>query len=523
MASPEAKARRKARRKAAKAEKSSGPKTVVVNVQTQQKGGGKQHNKKKKPHTQNIQKRMGNCLLAECIALPGNTPGFRMPTTDAPRTSVSSSRDQYTVTTPNTTPLNWNTGDLIVAFFGQPGRLAYVYQLMSPTNYTCQFGGINANFSTNWTIMPASVSGNSFYNMYWPLEGATATGVSGCHGGNMAVGQAKNNSYLFMNAGDSMWIGATTAWTSTCVGQMGFELMQWVASEGEPVAVQQNNLSLVANQLGAQALFNISDAGYYAVVFVGAYITSGTISSSNNSIQMEFKALSSLGWSQKSMLDLDSRNAGDPVMGQDCRTVAASMLLTNTSSIMNRQGTVLAARTKFDDFTAMTPVILARMAEKYTGDAAKGVYTFKEFTAVSEIFSGVTTSSNAIMFDLDVDDYIHFVQISCPTVSTQPNTYTMSFDVCLEFRADTSRYQKDVSKFSYQDLIASRRLLNSNPVWFYENPMHMADIYGFIKHGAQKVWRGAVASAPYIAKAAAVYDPPGAAGYEMLASLLRRM
>lgn len=462
-------------------------------------------------------------LLAMAMGLPNEVGALRFPTKDAPRTAVMSALDQRTITASNSTLSPWTAGDVLVAFYGQPGRLAMVYaSITSPSYYPLLFSGPSGQ-SSNWTLSTDVIAGSIEPNSVWPLV-ATDTFTSGAyiHGKTMAVGMSAGVGYLWMNVNDAIGV-VSAAGTSNLVGTAVFEIHQWVGRDTE-VQVKQVNLTLSGGLVPAGNLFIASSNGYYAVHFMGYLVTSGSTTTAT-SVTLRLTCNATTGWTQVSMGDLDVNANGDPSIGEEVRVNACSMLLTNTTSILNRQGTVLAARVRANDFTSMSPAILAKVAEKYTGDAALGVYTFKEFSDYAEKFQNVviTDSSKGLVYDLDMDDYFHFVQITCPNVATAANTFTLSFSTILEFKTDVARYAKDVSPLNEANLIAARKLINSRPEWFYENPLHASQIYDFIRNLGAKALRGAAYVAPAAAKVASMYNPAGAPGYEMLAQMLRGM
>jgi len=461
-------------------------------------------------------------LLAMSMGLPVETGAIRFPTVDAPRTAVMNALDQITITSNETAEANWGVGDILVAYFGQPGRLASIYANMkSPSYYPLLFDS-NAGTTSNWYITNDSVTAAIDVNTPWPLVATgPGTGVL-VHGKTMALGVSEGQSYIFCNIGDKIKVLHSTNVSSNLVGSAIFELHRWVGKDSS-VEMGATHVTFVGGLIPDNTiLFTIPNTGYYKVDFGGIAWTSGT-STGPIGVTMQLDCLATDGWMQVSMGDLDVNNNGDAAIGSEVRVNAASMLLTNTTSIMNRQGTVLAGRIRSMAFTDVTPTTLARIAEKYTGDAALGVYTFKEFSDYSEQFRNVVLSdvSRGIVFDLDMDDYFHFVQITCPAPETSANTYTLSFSTSLEFKTDVARYQKDVSRMNYVNLIAARKLINSRPEWFYENPVHAKQIYQFIKNLAGSAVRGAAYAAPYVAKAASAYNPAGAPAYEMLAHMLR--
>lgn len=469
-------------------------------------------------------KKFNTSKLAECIALPGATEGFRMPTVDAPRTSVMAVRDQYTITADTTAGANpkWNQGDLLVAFFGQPGRLAAIFTTLSTGSYQALFAAATSTNTVGvWTLHNQTVPGSMSPELVWPIVGFKTLSGAPPHGKQMAVGvTAPETGYVFMNTGDTI-TNYATSWTSTAVGNVIFNVYNWVGKDSAPYEAVLPPITLVSGNVPAGTIFTASAPGHYMLQYNGIYITSGAVTSAANGIVLNLNCNSTVGWRMVYMPDLDFYADGDRVIGEECRMVGSSLLMTNTTSVLNRQGTVLAARMRADNFLDVTPAVLAKCAEKYTGDAAKGVYTFKEFSSMAEKFVSSTNDSGGLRYDINTDDYFHFVHISCPNLSA--NTFTLSLDSVVEFKTDVARYRKGVAYFSYDDLIAARKLINSNPNWFYENPMHMSDIYGFIRRGASAFAKGIRKYAPMAAAVGGALNPAGAATYNALADLLRQV
>jgi alpha-D-ribose 1-methylphosphonate 5-phosphate C-P lyase len=77
----------------------------------------------------------------------------------------------------------------------------------------------------------------------------------------------------------------------------------------------------------------------------------------------------------------------------------------------------------------------------------------------------------------------------------------------VEYKTDIGRYGKATSEYTFQDLVAARRLINSVPVWFYENPTHAKQLYGLIKRALGGAWKVGKRIAPYALNAASAANP----------------
>lgn len=468
-------------------------------------------------------------VLARAMSLPYESKQVRFPTVDMPRTSTMVTRDQFTLTASPVTAPGWDNGDLIVAFYGQPGRTLMVYDnITSGSYYVADFAETTSSFdkiSRLWYPINMTTGDTIVIASPWPLFSLSAAGAGVPHGPQCPIGTSRHGEFVWMNSGDTFQIvGGGTA-SAFPTGILEYEIRQWQSADSEPTLAFESFVSLTSGVVPGIHTTSAPGAGYFQLYFAGLKITAGSAGAAMG-FEVRVNMSSSAGWMLKSQSAVISALGGDPVIGLNARVNGSSLLLTNTTSVLNRQGTVLAARIQEVDPANVTPQILQRSAEKYTGDAAKGVYTFKEFTPYSEDFRRHTATAggaSSLFYDLDYNDFYHFIQITCPSVSTAANTYTVSVDMAMEFRSDVERYPKDVSMHAHGALIEARRLINSNPVWFYENPLHMAQIYNLIQRGVNGVRRGLATYGPTAARVASVLDPAHSGGYEALATLMRSL
>jgi hypothetical protein len=469
--------------------------------------------------------------LALAISLPCDHPNVRLPTVDAPRTSVITLRDQFTISCPNGQIPNWGNGDLLFAVFGHPSRLAmngvipsgsYVYNVLFPSltspGTSASLWPISVNLDP---ITPAALQGQDV--QVWPASGTLLASGPAFHGSTMPLGASRNVPYIWVNTGDTLLISTSNAPVFT--GELYFVLRRWTGADSTPsdssnIQLTMTNGSITSVLVTPSSLFSLATGGHYAVVFTDALYLSGTNPGIVN-ISVSLGGSNSAGWQIVHMGDLDPVN-GDPLMGSDTRMDGFSFLATNTTSFLNRQGTVLAARMKTVEFCAQTPATLARAAEKYTGDADKGVYTYLEFSSTRERFTIVNPSRYPV-YPLDTDDYYHLVQITCPNASSNSNTYTCSYDSTIEYKTESARYVKDVSPWKWDALIEARMLCNSTPVWFYENPIHWSSIITRIQRGARAGYRAAKTYGPRLLSAASLAYPPASTGLAAARMLLQSL
>jgi hypothetical protein len=464
--------------------------------------------------------------LALAISIPCEYPNLRLPTEDAPRTSIITLKDQLTITGPATATVpNWNQGDLLFAVYGHPSRLAMVgAAISSAASYVCYFPQPNGTPYTAWTVTPTYeavvATVQPIDELPWPLLAAAHFSGSTPHGATMPAGVSHGVSYLLCNPGDTLQIQSPgSPWTGVLV----FTLRRWVGTGSPPVDVVEVVLPIAITAttitvvpVTASAL---TTAGHYSLTCTGLQFNSGIAAVTSVNVYLTTPS-SGPYWSIVHMGDLDP-SGGDPLLGADTRMNGFSFLATNTTSFLNRQGTVLAARVKNTDFPLVTPTNLARISEKYTDGADKGVYTYLEFSSDREKFTDVSPMGYP-QYPLDIADYYHFIQITCPGTTT-PNTYTCSFDSTIEFKTDSARYVKSVSPYSFTALVEARRLCNETPDWFYENPLHWRDIVTRITSGARMAYGAAKTYGPSILSTAARAYPANSTALLAAGSLLRAL
>jgi hypothetical protein len=440
-------------------------------------------------------------------------------------------KDQLTVTGHGASVVpNSAAGDLLFAIFGHPSRLAMVGSLITGTaQYNCYFpqNGTSTSPYVWWQIdITAAAAGTTplvvqpVDELAWPLLGASHLSGSTPHGLTMPVGVSQNVPYLLCNPGDTLTFATTgNGWTGTLI----FTLRHWIGLGSPPVDVAEVALTISAGPtsfaISPVGTAGQSVAGHYSFTCTGVQVNIGPPLITNVTVSLGTPA-SGPYWSTIHMGDLDP-SGGDPLLGSDTRMDGFSFLATNTTSFLNRQGTVLAARVKNIEFSQVTPSYLARIAEKYTDGADKGVYTYLEFSSDREKFMDVSPLGYP-QYPLDIPDYYHFIQITCPGTTT-PNTYTCSFDSTIEFKTDSARYVKSVSPHSFLALVEARRLCNETPDWFYENPMHWRDILTRITAGARAAYSAAKTYGPSILTTAARAYPTASPALLAAGSLLRAL
>jgi len=473
---------------------------------------------------------VSDLLLA--MMLPSEYPSVRLPTMDMPRTSVLTTRDVYNISSPTDNATGWTAGDNIICFFGQAGRTFAVYTpYPNGETYNCYFP-TGAPAAGSWYFQMGALSNGSIYpDALWdPISVRGSTTTTAVHGPSLGIGYSDGAPYVFLDENDAFKITMPPGVASfgTVAGYINIQIEEYIGVGQQPTVYDDVQCTITAGAF-SNTTRTVNHAGYYALRCASVIVSTGTFSTfASVGVDIVTYGSSAGRWRHFCLGDIDPQNNGDVNIGEEVRVNAATMLVTNTTSVMNAQGLVLAARVRTALPFTVTGTKIARMAEKFTDRAATGVYTFKEFTTVAEKFTSSVTgyTDNTKVgprFDLDFDDYVHIISLSNPSVATAANAYEISVDFTLEFKTDISRYSKDTSTYSYDQLVRARKIVNSRPEWFYENPNHMRTIYNLAKTVGRKLISGAQYVAPFAAHAASAVDPVHAVGYQTLANLLARI
>lgn len=493
-------------------------------------------NRIRSSHAKISTNRAAAVALAAEISLPHDSAGVRLPTVDYTRTSVGKFNDQFSVTTSVGTPIGFNPGDQLFAFFGQPNRLV-CYSYYVPSGASCTYNMIFSNqnytftvpptnpgqLSPNWSVaIPGEAAGETLAEVQtaWPVAYgalANAVGMPYLHGVTMPVGDDHNSKYVFLAKGESLSVSLVVNGTFT--GFTFFQLREWRPS---------SDTFFQEFEITNAGVYTVSAPhnGYYSLWLRGFQWTNTPNTTSSVTINVVWQTNTTTPyntWATVHMGDLDTANGGDLNLGRLCRVNACSLLITNTTAVINRQGNVIAARVNDQPFQNVIAASLQKSAEMYTGDAANGVYTFKEFSREAERYVSVTTEPGGLYFDLAYNDYFHFIQIQCPNPSTTANTFNCKVSTVLEYVNDIQRYPKGVSAHSYEDLIEARRIINATPDWFYENPMHWSQILQYIKDGVKAFYNGAKTYGPTVLGAVGGINPGHAMLYNAAGNLLRAL
>lgn len=167
------------------------------------------------------------------------------------------------------------------------------------------------------------------------------------------------------------------------------------------------------------------------------------------------------------------------------RVNASALLLSNVSKTLYKNGAVTAARVGretnvFDPDRLLTKISVTNEKLRFSGEAARGLYTFTIPTQQSMSFSDYlgdyaadysSYGTNGYVYDLE--DFLHVNACFFTVNSTDGFTLKVRHDMHLEFRSDAQIFNLDVPHYSQDDLYAVVTAC-SKLVPFTENPTHLA-------------------------------------------------
>lgn len=183
---------------------------------------------------------------------------------------------------------------------------------------------------------------------------------------------------------------------------------------------------------------------------------------------------------------------------EDVRCTAASLLLTNVTKVLNKEGTVLAARLN----NASTPGVGGSMfnpsvsmldnvhpSEKYFGPLERGVYAFSLPDAESSNFAPAllapSGASKVPIFDLDHFSYYTLIFLSDPDTTT-PSSFALTVDWHTEFRSQSILFPRGFSAVTLESFHGAQMALAQMPTIF-ENPVHLRSIVAAVSKAVKAV------------------------------------
>lgn len=490
--------------------------------------------------------------LAYMIANPCDSEPLRLPTSDMPRTSVGKYYNTKTLVQAYPaqahTTWQWAATEFPIIFLGIPSFMyAAPVAVNVPTGspvYEAKFicsGADGADPSSTWGLYAASwqvggdgkwAIGRHAVDQSWPLVGVPALNATLgqlTYGSQIPVGvigsRGTSERYMFLNTDDtvSLYFSWTTAATLTVTG-----FFRRLSNEGGDFG-SEIDFTTTASSTSWTLPLRVSDQPGWYRVYIGSVETTAAISALGVTAQVtpggaRGSTDTCLGWRIYTMPDFDMKRTtggGDSNLGEYARVNACSLLMTNTLSPFNKQGTVHAARFCSEDYdwTQMNSTKMSSMKEAYRGEAALGCYTFRAFDHEEEKFR-TYCDYGYLVVPLDANFQVYGVVFG-GQVSTAPLQLLVTCDMITEFITSEPRYPAGTCRCDIQALALVRHRINERPVWFYENPDHMKKIYEFVKRVGGAVYNGGRAALPYVTPVVSAANPEAGALLLALAKLLR--
>lgn len=445
-------------------------------------------------------------LLARQMALPESVSApIRLPTADMPRTAIVKSTETFTVETPSVEFSNIDSSDhgqLMSLALGRPG-CSMMYGPTVPQTKDTAHGTTYRSFSfmhkTGGTI-------DGGFEAFQYLSKSSSIMVDFrpvkdvCEGEPLPLAYSRGKTYFWMDAGCSLKL--------TCGGSkvdfsIQYTWLRYMGSGEEDALAGNFTLAAGDTVLNTGATSNPTlGSGWYRIQFEFTN-PSSTDDITGSGVRLLIPSVVfgtgdsipglKIGVFRFSCPDVTK----DATIGAMCRRTACSVLMTNTSAEILKQGTIVAGRALFDDYgpqkagTTFNSFDVGRLANKYTGQSAKGVYTYMDFDRGCESFEQACNEFLHPTIQLDNILYMHAMLITGPRNSTDMNQFLVTVNTHYEFLTDSMKYSTNVPLGQFQALIEARRINNAT-AYFYENPLHPGDIWRFIKSSFNALRRTAV-------------------------------
>nr|WPR18210.1 MAG: hypothetical protein [Chemarfal virus 155] len=422
--------------------------------------------------------------LAKTIALPNEYPATRLPTQNAiERTAVTQFQTTGTFATSTV-----NGGVLHALLMRHP-----VTPLWLSTTFTTS--GVEWS-NTTQDAATVNVIGAKIFDSV-PLTDATffgtgipAAGTAPAYNIPAAIDTETGGQYFYVPTGALCYVtfGSSSVQAS---GAIDFDLMKW-ASPGQESFALHTTATFVAADF-ARVIFTAGSTGWFRVTNA----TVKTVIPSPGTIQV------ACGWFTGGTYTVPTGSVNclwpAPMLDefvttvapfQNTRVTAAGLLLTNVTKVLNKEGTVLAARltpaqSPFDPANAALGS--RNVMEKYFGPLEMGCYTFTSPTPESMTFTDATygASSNFPQIDLQNLGMCNLVRL-VDTTTADTSTIAFTVDWHVEFRTTSVLFPLSVTATPLEEYQAAQVALAMMGN-FFENPVHLPMIAALAGTAAKQV------------------------------------
>lgn len=448
--------------------------------------------------------------LACSMACPAEVASQRLPSDSEVPTCMLDVHSFDTVST-GTDPLLSPGYSMSYVIFKQPARATL-------TTSRGAFGGYGAKFDTKMTTNPNGELGDDRNYKIYPVS--TTHQISAgfttqtyfvdefmdpirfdyssgqkLHGDHLFIGLTADKVTTFLINPGNVYVSCELPFVSSIVDGIAATLTLDIYEHvgiGEPLRLMATKHS-TTNVPGTNisATINIGTPMYGAIKIRSVTANTGSTTgelkelSFRMDLNHDFTVPGVFGWSQLPIPEISE----DPRTVERCKVVASSLLITNQTADLTKQGNITAATVGIsDDPIKLTHSDLGTMRGATSHKLANGCYTWQrperaQLTMQRMAFDLSPTSSTGGLrvpyFNIDEmlrPDVIHIVDSD----SSTPTTLRIRRDMHVEFRTSSQRYTAmlpSVHESDYSDLC---RVLSAIPN-HTDNPIHWHKLAGAIK------------------------------------------
>jgi len=425
--------------------------------------------------------------LAKALALPHDSQPMRWGGAEFANSAVAK--------LPATYPLTWSHAednprdlpmqDMQIFLFRDPLRsCVYFDPNYSDAVYSYQLIAFDTEELGEWDGVGASPT--------IVIRGSRATGVNAYkpHGPYMYPGTTGEDLYWWVDRGATITFNATVGGTTTLTYNA-----QPLESEEDDKILSATVTRSGAGPMAATAItFDV--AGYFKLTCrssASATVIIDAVTFSNRTGVNNFGI-----WCHRAAPGVDASITSFGAV----RVTAASLLVTNIATLVNRGGSVVARQVplghEWTDFVAFNgtsnAALISSGSDYYAGDFADGLYGFSCPSGPNDwLMHPYISSDEGLLtqcaFDLDKQHAIVAVAITLDSKDTSGNVL-LTTTHHVEFQTDSPIFQLDRSR-----VLSSQRdeveIIARDLPQFTENPLHFGQIMDSIRNGAKTAMNGA--------------------------------
>lgn len=449
--------------------------------------------------------------LAKTMALPGDHRPIRIPTyPNLERTAVAHFSRNTTITSTSTNvaavTLLRNPVYPVWAVFNPSSASMSAYIQLTPPD-TVEFGASPNNQSvelSGWT--PGAPTGNGASSEYvkrFVVAADNAQRLGFWYPGGLAATLGITFASTQAISGEVDVLVYSTEWTLNSAASPSWEPYTKTLSVVSSVAtsVLEGSGFIIPLRL---RIATAAGAGYINYVNVG-YCSGGSLGAPSGSMATGYYPLFDA---------TEFANSAVPYVAT--RVTASSILCSNVTSVLNKEGTVLGARlsTRIGSPYSRDPTTVSSVnpEERYFGPLEVGAYAFTLSDAESETFQDCVynagTTSNPVWKPFyRFQEVGYYTQLFFNDLDNTANTtMAVTLHQHLEFRTASSLFPLDYSSVPLEEYHRAQLVLAKLGT-ISENPIHIAAIASAVARAASQL---APYAMPVLNEVAGRYLVPGA-------------